>query len=74
LRGVVEWVVGKIYIKIELSRVMKQLIIICGFPGAEKTTLAKELEKNLPSSNFLDSDVLWKKHGTNFDPANVEPI
>ena len=39
-----------------------------GHPGVGKTYISKKLEKAIPNSFLLDSDIFWKKHGRNFDP------
>lgn len=46
---------------------MAEIHLICGFIGFGKTTLAKQLEKELPAIRFTHDELMLKTYGRNPD-------
>ena len=49
---------------------MAEIHLICGFIGFGKTTLAKQLEKDLPAIRFTHDELMLKTYGRN--PNNFQ--
>lgn len=53
---------------------MKQTILLIGLPGVGKTTIGKSLYHQLPNSQFLDADELWRIHPFKVTDQNKQMV
>lgn len=51
---------------------MKNIILVCGFPGIGKSTLCRALAARIPSAYFLDADRFYKSQGGT--PENIDEL
>ncbi len=53
---------------------MKQTIILIGLPGVGKSTTGKHLYSQLPRSQYVDGDDLWRIHPIEVTDINKEMV